>query len=203
MKKLLLLVMVMFTAMTMNAQNEEGETTVMLKGGMNLATLAGDPDAKFKIGYAAGLELEYGLAEKWGLVAGVQYSLQGEKDKTNDLDLKLGNINVPLLAQYYIVKGLAVKAGVQLGFLVSKKGKYQGENYDFDKLEALGLIPSSFRKFDLAIPMGLSYEYGGFVLDARYNLGLIGIFKKTDDFKDTYRNSVIQITLGFKIPVSE
>ncbi len=202
MKKILMLVMAVVTCMTVNAQNEEGETTVMLKGGMNFATLAGDPDAKFKIGYAVGLELEYGLAEKWGLVGGVQYSLQGEKDDKHDMNLKLGNINVPLLAQYYIVKGLAVKAGLQLGFLVSKKATVQGENYDYDKLEALGLIPSDFRKFDLAIPMGLSYELGGFVLDARYNLGLICIFKESANYSDTYRNSVIQLTLGYKIPFS-
>jgi len=203
MKKFLLLVMTLISATTLFAQNEEGEATVMIKGGMNVATLAGDPNAKARISYLAGLEFEYGLSDKFGLVAGVQYSDQGERDDVNDITWRLGNINVPLLCQYYIVKGLAVKAGVQLGFLVSKKATYKGENYDFDKLESLGLIPSEFRKFDLAIPMGISYEFANFVLDARYNLGLIGIFKESSSYEDNYRNRVFQLSLGYKIPFTQ
>ncbi len=199
MKKVLMLVMTLCAAITMNAQNEEGEATLQVKGGMNIATLAGDADAKWKISYAAGLEFEYGLTEQFGLVGGILYSDQGEKDDKNNMKLNLGYVNVPLMVQFYPVKGLALKTGVQLGFLASKKAKIDGNKVDFDKLEAMGIIPSEFRKFDLAIPMGISYEYERFVLDARYNLGLLGIFKETAGY-DTFRNSVFQITLGYKIP---
>ena len=65
-----------------------------------------------------------------------------------------------------------------------------------EKYDVTG-IPSDFRKFDIAIPMGISYEYANFVIDARYNLGLIGVFK--DESK--YRNSVFQFTLGYKLPM--
>ena len=101
------------------------------------------------------------------------------------------------MVQYYPVKGLALKAGAQLGFLASKKAVYDGKQIDFDKLYDVTGIPSDFRKFDIAIPMGISYEYANFVIDARYNLGLIGVFK--DESK--YRNSVFQFTLGYKLPM--
>ena len=189
----------LLATMNVNAQNEEGGWSFMPKAGYNLATWAGDPDATWFSGYMGGLEFEYGLAENFGLVAGIHYSLQGEKDDVNKTKIMFGYTNVPLLAQYYPVKGLAIKAGVQLGFLTSKKATVDGVKYDIDKIEAAYGTSSEFRSFDLAIPVGISYEYQRFVLDARYNLGLIGIVKGVDD---TYRNSVFQFTLGYKLPFS-
>lgn len=198
MKKMMMLAMTLFAVVAVSAQNEEGMSSIMPKVGLNLATLAGDKDAKILPAYVGGFEYEYGLTDQVGLAAGVLYSEQGEKDKTNDLTLRLGYVNVPLMVQYYPVKGLALKAGAQLGFLVSKKAKVGGVKYDIDKLEAFG-FPKEYRKFDLAIPMGISYEIANIVLDARYNLGLIGIFKKDAGYDETYRNSVLQFTLGYRI----
>lgn len=200
MKKFFVMTVVALLAtVNVNAQNEEGGWSVMPKAGWNLATWAGDPDATWINGYMGGLEFEYGLTENFGLVAGIHYSLQGEKDDVNKTKIMFGYTNVPLLAQYYPVKGLAIKAGVQLGFLTSKKATVDGVKYDIDKIEAAYGTSSEFRSFDLAIPVGISYEYQRFVLDARYNLGLIGIVKGVDD---TYRNSVFQFTLGYKLPFS-
>ena len=191
---------VIMATVNANAQNGEGEWSIMPKAGWNLATWAGDPDAKWMSGYMGGLEFEYGVTENVGMVAGLHYSLQGEKDDVNKTKIMFGYTNVPLLVQFYPVKGLAIKAGVQLGFLASKKATLDGVKYDIDKIEAMYGVSSSFRKFDLAIPMGISYEYQRFVLDARYNLGLIGTVKGVDE---TYRNSVFQFTIGYKIPFSD
>lgn len=46
---------------------------------------------------------------------------------------------------------------------------------------------------DLSIPVGLSYEYQGIVLDARYNIGVTKIADNVDHY-----NNVIQITVGYK-----
>ena len=200
MKKILMLSLVLFSILTVKAQNEEGESSIMPKIGLNLAMLAGDKDGKVLPSYHGGFEYEFGCNDQLGLVAGVMYSEQGEKDKENDLTLRLGYVNVPLMVQFYPVKGLALKTGAQLGFLLSKKATIGDVKYDFDKLAALGIIPNAFRSFDIAIPMGISYELKHFVLDARYNLGLIGIFKDNDITEDTFRNSVFQISLGYKIP---
>ena len=202
MKKMMMLAVTLLAIVNVSAQNEEGESSMMPKAGLTLATLAGDKDAKLLPSFVAGFEYEYGVTDNIGLVAGIQFSEQGEKDKDHDLTMRLGYVNVPLMVQFYPVKGLALKAGAQLGFLVSKKAKIGDTKFDFDNLEARGIIPSEFRKFDLAIPMGISYEYENFVLDARYNLGLIGIFKKEAVIDDNYRNSVFQFTLGYRIPFS-
>ena len=86
-----------------------------------------------------------------------------------------GYINVPITLNYYPVAGLALKAGLQPGFLVNK-----------DDAEDVKTV-------DLSIPVGLSYEYQGIVFDARYN---IGVTKVADNY-DHY-NNVIQITVGYK-----
>lgn len=76
---------------------------------------------------------------------------------------------------YYPVAGLALKAGLQPGFLVNKD--------DMDDAKTV----------DLSIPVGLSHEYQGIVLDARYNIGVTKIADNVDHY-----NNVIQITLGYK-----
>lgn len=103
---------------------------------------------------------------------------------------KLDYINVPILANVYVTKGLAVKLGVQPGFKVNAK-------YD-TKATALGLAVKTssepdVKSVDFSIPVGISYEYANFQLDARYNWGLTKIYKHGDD-----KNSVFQITLGYK-----
>lgn len=45
--------------------------------------------------------------------------------------------------------------------------------------------------------MGISYEFSNFIIDARYNLGL---FKVAKDPAPSSKNSVIMLTLGYKIP---
>ena len=48
--------------------------------------------------------------------------MQGAK-LTDDVTNRLDYINVPIMANVYVVKGLAVKLGVQPGFNVSNKLK--------------------------------------------------------------------------------
>ena len=198
-KKIMMLAIAIMAAMSVHAQNEEGVLTLMPKAGLNLATLTGDPDEKWRPSYVVGFEAEYGVNDNVGLVAGIQYSDQGSMETADGKDTKFmfGYVNVPLMIQYYPVQGLALKAGVQPGFLMSKKVVYDGKRIDIDKVYAMTGKPSDFRSFDLAIPMGISYEYANFVIDARYNLGLIGIFK--DESK--YKNSVFQFTIGYKLPL--
>ena len=204
----------MVATLSASAQNEVGQLTLQPKVGINIANVTGDIaiDKKSKVGFVAGFEAEYGISEIFGLDFGVLYSMEGFKAKSIGIDgygtsaylvdanYNLDYINIPILAQVYPVKGLAIKAGIQFGFLTSKKATIDGVKYDIDKIEAAFGASAGFRKFDVAIPMGISYEFKHFVLDARYNLGLLSTVK---DIDDTYRNSVFQFSLGYKIPFSD
>jgi hypothetical protein len=50
-------------------------------------------------------------------------------------------------------------------------------------------------KFELEIPVGLSYEYNGITLDARYNFGLTKLITGIDDA--IYQRMIV-VTLGYK-----
>ena len=170
--------------------------------GATLSTLTGDvEDTKFRLGLGAGAEFGYMFSEQFGATAGVLFSMQGCKYKDNeymkDYGTTLTYLNIPILANLYLLPGFAIKAGVQPGFLLSAKTKGKerllGDWEEFDVSGTDGL-----KKFDFSIPLGLSYEISDFVIDARYNLGLTNI---NDNGHGKAKNAVIMLTIGYKIPL--
>ena len=85
---------------------------------------------------------------------------------------------------------MALKAGLQPGFKMSSKleGSYSGY--------AASAKMDDVNSIDLSVPVGISYDFGRVVLDARYNLGLTKIFKD-DDYLDS-KNLAFQLTIGYK-----
>ena len=194
MKKIMMIAAMMVAVLSANAQNEVGQVTLQPKVGINIASMTGDTwaDKKAKVGLVAGVEAEYGISENFGLAFGALYSMEGCKFKTAGMDkslsVNLDYINIPILAQFYAAKGFAIKAGIQPAFNVRHKASYDGESAN---LKDLGIETKSF---NFSIPVGLSYEYQSFVLDARYNIGVTKLFKDADQG----RNSTFSITLGYK-----
>ena len=134
----------MIAAISANAQNEVGQITLQPKVGMNISNVTGDVwngDKKAKVGLVAGVEAEYGITENFGIDFGVLYSMEGCK---SDLVIATGTgasaylakgvkwnmdyINIPILAQYYPIKGLAIKAGIQPAFNVRGKWSVDGDS---------------------------------------------------------------------------
>ena len=199
MKKLFVIAALMVATLSANAQQMFIKPMV----GGTLATLTGDTEGnKMKLGLVAGAEFGYNINDMFAVTAGALVSLQGAKFDDNsyqkDVTTNLTYLNVPILANVYIAPGLAIKAGVQPGFLLSRKTK-------LDELVGSGTWTSvehtstdGMKKVDFSIPLGLSYEISDFVIDARYNLGLTNI-NDTDSYKS--KNSVIMLTLGYKIPL--
>ena len=191
MKKMFLAAAMMLVSVATFAQNAVGQITIQPKVGLNIANVTDADDADARIGLAAGAEFEYGVTDMIGVSAGLIYSMQGAKEKVEGVDvtMKLDYLNVPILANVYVAPGLAVKLGIQPGFKVSSKvksdvlgGSIEGDSDD-----------DGVKGFDLAIPVGLSYQYQNIVLDARYNWGVTKVFDDGDS-----KNSVFQITLGYK-----
>ena len=189
MKKIFLMAVVMLASVASYAQHAVGSLTLQPKVGLNIASLTDCEGADPRYGVAAGVELEYQATDIFSISAGALYSMQGNKysERNASVTNKTDYINIPILANVYVVKGLAVKAGIQPGFKVNDEVKFAssigGTTQDVDKAES----------FDFSIPVGLSYEYSNVVLDARYNFGCTKVVKNCDP-----KNSVFQITLGYK-----
>jgi hypothetical protein len=185
MKKIFMMAVMAVAALTANAQQAEGSFSLQPKVGLNVSSLSGD-GWKSKAGFTAGVEGMYQATEKFGVSAAVMYSMQGAKVKNvSDYKLNYGYINIPILANYYVVKGLAVKAGIQPGFMVSAKEKVGDLSRN---------VKDACNTFDFTIPVGVSYEFYNIVVDARYNFGLTKTIKNVDKNK----NGVFQFTVGYK-----
>lgn len=180
MKKFMMMVAMAFATLTASAQAEAGTLTLKPLVGINVANIT-DGNGDAKVGLAAGAELGYQLNESFAVTAGAIYSMQGAKSE--GVKLNLDYINIPILANYYITKGLAVKAGIQPAFKVKSEAKADVVSVDMD----------GFKSFDLSIPVGLSYEVSDFVIDARYNWGMTKVFEGFDS-----KNTVFQFTVGYK-----
>lgn len=166
-----------------------GTFTLQPKIGMNVASLTKSDGADPRIGLAAGVEAEYQATDIFSISAGLIYSMQGNKyeEKGITSTQKLDYINIPILANVYVTKGLAVKLGIQPAFNVSDKVKVSGGSTSITKDN------TDAESFDFSIPVGLSYEYSNVVFDARYNFGVTKVWDGGDPM-----NSVFQITLGYK-----
>jgi hypothetical protein len=184
MKKMMIVAAMMLSSVVTFAQNAVGQLTVQPKVGLNIATLTKADGSDPRYGLAAGAEFEYGVTDMVGISAGAIYSMQG--CKSDDTTLKLDYINIPILANVYVAKGLAVKLGVQPAFNVNSSFKIKsGSSSAETDVDA--------KSFDFSIPVGLSYQIDNFVIDGRYNWGLTKVADNSD-----CKNSVFQITLGYK-----
>lgn len=176
------------------AQSEEETFFVTPKVGFNIAEITnshGCSDPKF--GLVIGAEAGYQMTEKLALTGSLLYSMQGYKhdqsypDPQNinkrirsEFNCDYNYLNVPVLINYYVWKSLAIKAGFEVGFNLSAK---------HDDLD----VKDDMKGTVFAIPVGASYEFNNFVVDARYNIGI----SKISQYDDC-RNSVFQFTLGYK-----
>ena len=194
MKKMIMAVALAAATVVGYAQNDLGTMTIQPKGGFGLATLTDVPKAEMAGVGMFGGELEYALKEKLSIGAGINFDMLGysieDTEGIKDWYTNLNYLAVPVVANYYIYKGLAVKAGLQPGLLLSANQNYKvnGDKHDTK-------VTSHYNKFDLSIPIGISFEFSRVVIDARYLLGLTKVNKEGDK---TCRNSVIMITTGYK-----
>jgi hypothetical protein len=189
MKKLMILAVMMVATLTASAQQKVGSWSITPTGTFNLATIVGDntDDMSMKVGLGAGADAMYQLSSLVGLSGGLYYSMQGANGK-GDVKYNVDELLIPLMANFYVYPNLALKVGLQPGFIVDAKVKS-------DKVEVDS--SDSFQSVEISLPLGISYEISNFVIGARYNLGLAKINKGNG----SWRNSVLMFSLGYKIPL--
>ena len=185
----MILAVMMVATLTASAQQKVGTWSITPTGTFNLATIVGDntDDMSMKVGLGAGADAMYQLSSLVGLSGGLYYSMQGANGK-GDVKYNVDELLIPLMANFYVYPNLALKVGLQPGFIVDAKIKS-------DKVEVDS--SDSFQSVEISLPLGISYEISNFVIGARYNLGLAKINKGNG----SWRNSVLMFSLGYKIPL--
>ena len=176
------------------------------KAGLNLSTVNGDDldDAKSLIGFHLGAVAEISIADKFSFQPELLFSTQGAKAEGGDVDYsyeqktKLNYLIIPLMAKFYLVKGLSVEAGPQVGFLMSAKA--EGEETDSfggvtETFEYDEDIKDDIKGTDIGINVGAGYKLdSGLFFNARYNIGLSNISEYDNG---DIKNGVFQFSIGY------
>jgi len=183
MKKVILLVAAVMTmSVAANAQFNFG-----VKAGLNLANMTNSDGAKSLIGLNIGGLAQYKFeGSGFAVQPELLFSMQGAKASEGDGKSALNYINVPIMLQYYVMPGLNVEAGPQIGFLMSAKAKGGGESID---------VKDGMNSVDFGINVGAAYQLADMPLGffARYNIGVSNLAKDLPDNVDGSKNSVFQI----------
>lgn len=197
------------TAMSANAQSVFGKGTFTLqpKVGVGFSEIT-DDDAKFKFGIGAGIETQYQIKNWLGVSGGIMYQQMGTKVKDidgvdmSDYKVNLDYINVPVMARFYVAKGLSLNVGLQAGFLTNAKAKYGSAEFD---------VKDEIEKFDLSAPVSIAYELPmGLTFEAICNYGITDVAKdynhgssKSSNYSKIMddKNLLFQITVGYRFPL--
>ena len=197
--KSLLLAALTLGSLAAKAQHEEGETNVQPRVGITVSTLTNIDNSKSKVNVTYGVEFEHYFTDQFSLAGGVLFTDLGVKiDDEGDYKMNIYNTTFPITANYYILPGLAVKAGLQPAFRIKSQMKQDGTKIDFDRFLEVFFNDDDVKlnKFDLSIPFGLSYEFQRVVLDARYNLSVTKLFSGLDE---SVYHRWFAVTLGYKL----
>lgn len=236
MKKLFLVSIFALFAMSSFGQRPQGHISIIPRVGLDIANLSGNKiyyldsqsspqeksmNSKYNARFAGGVDFEYQVLPMSSVSLGAYYSQQGcrfpdfmthsasssrESESMEKTRWKLDYVQVPLMFNQYIAEGLAVKVGVQMGFLMNAKVTYTLNETTFDKEGAVlsekktameDDIKKTLNTMDISIPIGASYEYQNVILDLRYNWGLKSIYKEKDMPKE--KNSFLLFTVGYRV----
>lgn len=183
MKKITLLLVTVLTVSFVNAQDKK-DMSFGVKGGLNLANVTNVDGSQTLASFHLGFFGEFMLDDKFALQPEIMFSAQGTS--FNDGDLNLDYINIPIMAKYYAGDSFSLEFGPQIGFLVNA--------------EEVGIdIKDEVKSTDFSLNFGLSYDVTrNFMIGARYNLGINRWQKNLFPGESESKNSVFQISLGYK-----
>ena len=243
MRKALFALFLLAAGMPASAQDGKGQVILTPMAGVNVSWMAPNQPYKetsAKVGVVAGVEAEYMVSDRLGVSLGALYSQLGRKKEGwlhKSLTEKIDYLNIPLMVNYHVWKGLTLKAGIQPSLRLNSK--WDGEEYIYrvdrpdieegvlyyespdisEYLQDDATYGYKGKYFNdntngvvIGIPVGVAYEYKGFVLDARFVLSLTDTYKDItkeyiQDGKNIQRgyylnekskNRNFQITLGYR-----
>ena len=216
---MMMAIVAMIVTTKASAQYEPSTWSIQPKVGVGFSQISNMEDVDMgsskldnQLTYAAstGVEFEYQASKMISVAAGLSYGVQGTgwkdfkqgDEKMKNPRVELEYIQVPIIANVYVTKGLALKAGVQFGFMVDSNVKmtYDTKMMDRDATMDTSIdMKKDFNKFDFSIPVGISYEFNNhFVLDARYHIGLTKLNKETLSNGKDWKNSMFLMSVGYK-----
>ena len=152
------------------------------------------------MGFQIGGFAEFKISDKFAIQPELMYSAQGGKESYSEEGdefeaiTKLGYINIPIMAKYYVAKSFSLEAGPQIGFLTSAKTELKagGESVEVD-------IKDEVESVNFGLNFGAGYDFTeNLTAGLRYNLGLSNLVKTEAGDNTDVKNSVLSLSVGYK-----
>ncbi|PKG43034.1 porin family protein [Psychroflexus sp. MES1-P1E] len=219
--KKLLIISILLVSLNVQLQAQD-QISFGVKAGVNFAYATGDAsDSGSQLGYDegrtafhAGLVSELELTEKFSIQPELLYSQVGAAylfDNRSfdgirvESDLNLDYLSLPILAKYYVFKGLSLELGPQFSYILNSEIENQILSSGFISTETIIVsdfnIKDDINRFEFGLALGTSYELlnTGLFIQARYVIGLTEVFDNQNFTTSTdLKNAVIQFSVGYK-----
>lgn len=164
-----------------------------------------------------GIDTRLRLSKRFSIVSGLQYARKGHKTKAyqapippsptfnyplvygsaNASSSELHYLNLPVMADFQIWKGLALQGGVEVGKLLSARYKSGGLSADTKRF---------YEGFDFGLAAGLEYRFNdAFFVSARHIIAISSLqtIELTDDVGGvgggvSSHNNATQLSVGYR-----
>lgn len=204
-KKLLISFFFVFTIAALQAQEK---IRFGAKAGLNFAnmtittldhhsntTLKVKPDSRTSIHIGAVVEVP--ITDAFSIQPELLFNSVGFTQSYSDqetITLKLNYISIPVMGKYYLLEGLALEAGPQIGLLISAKS--ETETRGAVRTSSTADVKDKYKDLDIGLGIGASYTIDmGVFFSARYVVGLTNI-PESSNFRN-YKNNVFQLSAGY------
>lgn len=173
-----------------------------VKGGMNMSNFYGsDVNGDVKIGFHVGLAADYDFASNMALQTGLYFTSKGAKYSstfpllgTVESTVDAYYVQLPVHFSYKldVTPGTRIvfHAGPYMAFGVAGKASVKGVDTKLDTFGDDGLFK---QRFDAGLGLGVGAEFGSFLVDLGWDMGLIKLNENSD-----MKNQNAYISVGYK-----
>lgn len=176
-----------------------------VKAGVNMTSMSNDmsfePGFGMGIGFRVGgfLNMRWGYRTEnsskgtglWGFQPEIMYSNQAVK--TDDGDIKMNCISVPLLLKVYLTTGVSIEVGPELSYLLSTSPDMMTFKSTAEDIDRSEINIGECKGLNVGVAAGVAYDFEmGLTLGARYTYGFTDMAKNLK-----WKSSNIQVTIGW------
>lgn len=177
-----------------------------IKGGLNMSNFVYDDeqtDKNMKLGFNVGLAADYEFALNSAIQTGLFFTTKGYKAVSGSTEYteNLMYLQVPVHYAYKIdvmpATRIVLHAGPYVAYGIGGKrsltsGDWFDATWDVDKIFGDGA--AQYKPFDAGLGLGVGAEFGRFLVDIGWDMGLVNISNTSRDVKN--QNSYLSV--GFK-----
>lgn len=195
-----------------SANAQEKPLTFGVKAGMNLSNFSGDGDSDSKIGFNAGVTVDYALSSDLYLLSGLELTTKGAKaeysESESGVSVKYKATATPMYLQLPVHLGykltvtegtkIVFHAGPYIAYGIGGKTKTKASanalsidiNHE-DKEDFFG--DEGAKRFDFGVGLGAGVEFGKIGVGLGYDFGLTKLYDEGNS-----KNMNAYLTVGYK-----